>query len=117
MSIADFKELMPATVTLQSATGSNEYGVPTLGAAQSFAARVVYKQKRVSAKSGGADVLSHGEVWLAGTPTLTERDKLTLPDGSSPVILNWEIPSDETGSHHTKVFFGAYGGGGARGTQ
>lgn len=116
MSISDFLELMPSTVSLRSATGSDEYGNPTLGSIQTFRARVVYRLKRISTRTGATDVLSHGEVWLAGNPTLTERDEITLPDGTKPIILNWEQFPDEAGEHHTKVYFGAFGGGGVRGT-
>lgn len=107
MSIADWLDMMPHTVTTSVATGRDAYGKPTYSApSAAVRARVVYKSVEVAA-GDGEQVMARGEVWLAGYfLSLKTNDRVNLPDGSSPPILSLEHIPDENGGHHTKVFFG-----------
>jgi hypothetical protein len=107
MPVSDFLDLMPATVTFAHVTGRDGYGKASFGIAASYRARVVYKMIRTSNIFTGQDAVADGEVWLAGTVTPSDMDeRITLPDGSTPKILNWEQFSDGDGPHHTVIHFG-----------
>jgi hypothetical protein len=115
MAVSDFLDLMPDTVTYRAVTSRDNYGLPSYGSASSYRARVVYKTLRTTSMSSGQEVLAAGEVWLAGTPSPPDiDDKITLPDGSTPKILNFERFTDEAGVHHTKILFGGTGFGGQK---
>lgn len=105
MAIEDFLDLMPHTVSHAELAGRDDYGKPTYGSAVDYQARVTYKNQKVRA-SDGSEVVARGVVWIGGTPIISTDDQLTLPDGSSPIILSFEQYADEIGAHHTKIFFG-----------
>lgn len=105
MSISDFTDLMPHTVSHSELASRDEYGAPTYGTETDYTARVLYKQQKV-VRSDGREVLARGVMWIAGTPTIDPEDRITLPDDSTPVILAVERVPDESGIHHVKVYFG-----------
>ena len=104
MSIDDFLDFMPETVTIAPFSSRDSYNVPTHGTAVSFAARVVKKQQLVRA-GDGSERISTGHAWIGGTPSMTTEDKLTLADGTVPEVLAVESLPDEDGDHHVKIFF------------
>ena len=105
MSVTDFADLMTSDVTVESLSSRDEYLQPTYGTAVSFKARVSFKERWIR-RSDGSTVHSRGEVWLLGTPDIDPEDRITLPGGDQPPILEVMRPSDEGGIHHTKVIFG-----------
>lgn len=105
MSVADFKDLMPATVTLRAVSVLDDYGRPQFGAGEDYRSRVSYESAKVRAASG-EEVVARGSVWLASAVVVTPEDQIVLPDGTTPPILAIERVPDEAGSHHTKIYFG-----------
>lgn len=107
MPVSDWLDLMPATVTYEAVASRDEYGKPaTYSAAVSYRARVSYTTRRVINRANGQDAVSSTTVWLNGNiPSMQPDDRITLPDGSTPKILSWDIPMDETDNHHQKVYF------------
>lgn len=107
MPIADFLDLAPATIQYEAALLRNEFGkVATYSAAVDYRARVTYSHKRVTSRATGQDVVSSVQVWIIGIITgLNVDDRITLPDGTTPLIVSWDMPQDEVGNHHCKVFF------------
>src|SRR6185436_8554371 len=106
MPVSDWLDLMPDTVTYEAMTGRDGQSKPTYGTAVSYRARVVYKYIRTSNRASGQDAVGTGEVWLAGILYPNIDDRITLPDGSQPIIVNWNVFTDETGPHHTVIIFG-----------
>lgn len=106
MPIADWLSLMPFTVVYEAAGTRNEFGkVTTYAAPVSYRARVTYKHMRVASRATGQDVIASVQIWIAGIITaLNVDDRITLPDGSTPLILSWDLATDETGNHHVKVY-------------
>jgi len=104
--ISEWADMMPHAVTYAPVSSRDKYGKPTYGTAVSYQARVVQKQTRIVNRINGQDAIATGVVWLAGSPTLSLDGRITLPDGSTPTILNWEVVPDEEGDHHTKVYLG-----------
>jgi len=105
MPISDWVDVMPYIVTYQPVTGRDDYGAPTYGTAVDYTARVRRKHQRVVSRVTGQDTISDCQVWVAGIPSSISTDaKITLPDGSSPKIVSWDVVPDENGDHHTKFY-------------
>lgn len=105
--VSDWLDLMPATVTYSTPTGRNSEGLPIQGTANSYRARVSREAVRTANRFSGQDEIAAGRVWIAAVLSPTIDDRITLPDGTQPVIVNWNVVSDEVASHHTVIFFGA----------
>lgn len=105
MSIDDFSDLFTETITHEEFGGRNSYSKRSFGSPANYSARVVKINKLVKASDGG-EVLSTTQVWIQGTPTVTPEDRITLPDGTTPIILSVEKYPDDNGDHHVKVFMG-----------
>lgn len=108
MGIQDWLDMMPHSVTYEACLGHDDYGKPlAYDDAVTYSARVRYKSQRVTSRVSGQDTIAAGSVWIAGIiQGISPSDRLTLPDGTQPPILNWEVVPDEAGDHHTKVYFG-----------
>jgi hypothetical protein len=106
MSFAqEFSDMMRDTITHQPCTGYDRYGKPTYGASTSYPARVV-RDNKMARNPQGEEVVSTCQVRICGTPAVTPADKITLSDGTVPVILSVSRPQDETGDDaSTKVYF------------
>ncbi len=108
MAISDWLDLMPSTVTHEAVATRDEYGKPaTYATAASYRARVSSSHKRINSRVTGQDVTASVQVWLNGIiSSINVDDRITLPNGTTPQILSWDVPSDETGEHHMKVYLG-----------
>jgi len=108
MPISDWLDLMCSTVTYEAVASRDDYGKPiTYSAPVSYRAFVSNKRSRVVSRVSGTDVMSNGHVILNGIiSSISPDDRLTLPDGSTPVLLNWGTANDENGPHHTRIYFG-----------
>jgi hypothetical protein len=104
MSINDFRDMMGESVTHIPFSSRDSYGKPTHGAGNVFDARVSRKRVKIR-DANGEEIDADGVVWILGTPNVLVKDKIQLPDATTPSIVAVERPSDETGVHHTKVFF------------
>ena len=102
--VTDFLDLMPATVTVAPTTGVDGYGTPSYGAPVSYRARVVYKQELVRTPSGD-EITARGHVWLVTAVRIPDVNRITLPDATTPQILVSENYPDQSGAHHSKVYF------------
>lgn len=112
---SNFTDIAPQSIAHQPLTGRDAYGKPTYGASTSYPVHMVYKQQRVAAfsrtfKGEGADMVSSAQAIILGLPSIKYDDKLTLPDGTTPVILSVERHVDEVGDAYVKVLFGSANG-------
>lgn len=105
MSVADWLDLMPATVTVQTFVGRDSYGTASYGSPITFSARVTYKNDYIRVATG-EQVVSRGHIWIATVEDVTVQDLITLPDGTTPPLLAVEQIADESGPLYTKVYFG-----------
>ena len=106
MPISEWSDMMPHTVTYAAIASRDAYGKPTYATAVTYRARVAYKQTRIVNRLNGQDAIATGEVWLMAKIIPAIDARIVLPDGSTPIILNWEVFPDENGDHHTKLYFG-----------
>ena len=100
--------MMPHTVTVEPHSGRDQYDAPSYGTAQTIAnSRVVYRRRWIR-RADGTEVMSRGVVWLGAipSPVIDPEVRITLPDGSTPPVLDVEELPDEDGAHHIKVTFG-----------
>ena len=97
------RRLLKQTVTREPMTSSDEYATPTYGTLVSIKARVVYKSTLIrtsvstsSAQDGARELVSSAMITtdIAGWKT---TDRITLPDGKQPIILDVKRYPDETG--------------------
>ena len=111
MSITAFASLMKQSVSIASTNAYNAVGDKTYNTAKSYKARIVYGQHQV-VDANGRDVTAAGKIWVGysstgGLPSVTVNCKVTLPDASTPPIINISRYPDETGSnHHEVIHFG-----------
>ncbi len=102
---AALRALLTDTVTLAAYTSQDVYGSPTYASPQTVPARIEYKVRRVVDHTGQERV-SRARVFLDGDVVLDLRDRVTLPDGTSPPILALYSVRDVDGSisHHEISF-------------
>lgn len=123
----EFVELMQDLVTIEPRTGTNRYGNATYGPAITYVARVQGEAQEVRDMMGAIQI-SSAQIWAvpvvasnSGAPGAFQRagqwyvvapfsytpkppDRLTLPDGTKPLILRTNMENDESGPHHLKVY-------------
>jgi hypothetical protein len=104
---AKFYEMMPDTITFNAGSSIDKYGKRTYGGTVTSArGRVIYDSKLIK-NTEGQDIVSSGYVILYGPyASLTLGDKITLPNGTTPVMVSIETKKDTGGNHHTVVHFG-----------
>lgn len=104
-AVSDWLDLMADTVTVEPYASQNKYGEETYGAAVSYRAKCVGKQQKVT-DGQGQERVSTVTTYLGSNPTLTVRDRITLPSRfgvTQPAIIAIRFVSDENGAHHTVV--------------
>src|SRR5262245_26192415 len=104
MSIVDFLDLMPDTVTFQPHMGSDVYAKATYGDPIIVKARVVYEDQKTTDEPG-QDVVARGKIYLGAAFNITGKHRATLPDGTHPPIVRVRRFPDENGAHHEVVLF------------
>jgi hypothetical protein len=106
---SSFLEMMPDTITFNATSATDKYGKKTFsGTNISVRCRLVDDTVLVK-DSEGQDIVSVGRAYLAGDySTLTLGHKITLPNGTTPVIVKIDSKNDTSATvHHTVVHFGA----------
>ena len=100
-------ELMVDSITVAAVSAKDAYGKRTWGSATTLSNCRVQSGDHKILDSLGQEKVATGRVYIAGSPTLTLNDKITLPDGSQPPVLAIDRLGDENGSHHTVVHYGS----------
>ncbi len=103
----DFLDLMPDTLRVNVLKGvsTDGYGTATYSATtQSYRCRVSEKQTLVRTFEG-TEQLAKTVAWVNSSSTFGPWDRITLPDGTMPPLLAVADQRDETGHHHTKLFW------------
>lgn len=100
---AELLDLMVDVVTVAPFAAVNGYGEPSFGTATQIQARIERTNRKVYG-ADGTERVATTRVYLPPSPPVSERDRLTLPDGRQPRILSVERGSDERGEHHQVVY-------------
>jgi hypothetical protein len=107
---SEFEEFYNDEVTRQEYTGQDGYGQPTHGTAVTHYCRVVYKPQLLRFSGAGEvqgtvrEVVSTAQIFVKSIVGWNLRDKVTMPDGTSPPILQIVTYPDEDGPHHEVIF-------------
>lgn len=105
--------MMPNRVLIAPPSTPNDYGEETFGTDTEYKCRLVYRRRMVRNRHGD-EVVSDKHVILGDSPLIDPRSRVTLSTSDvgstesiflSPKILTVERLPDETGWHHTKIFF------------
>ena len=104
--IADLAPLLVHTVTLEPWSSQDGYGKPAYGAAVTYAARVVGRNRMVR-DDQGREVVSSKQVQLGQKVSVSTKDRITLPAGEvlqqPPIVAVGDSP-DELGESYTVVY-------------
>jgi hypothetical protein len=85
-----FKDLLPDSVTIEPFASVDGYGKPSYSTGVAYVCRVEYKT-RLAKNAAGETVVSTATTYLSNPLAgLSVRDRITLPDGSQPVIITVE---------------------------
>ena len=104
---AAFADLMPSTVTVNTMSTTDSYGVRTFsGSGTSIQCRI-QKSRKLIISEDGKEIVEEGRVYCYGVATVTVSDKLTLPDATVVPILAVETRNDDNGTYVTVISFGA----------
>lgn len=105
-AIDQWLDFMPDTITIDPYGSQNKYGEETYGASATYRSRVVGKVRKVT-DMNGQERVSTVTAYIGGTPTITPRDRITLParfNPTQPEILAIGLWPDESGTHHVAVY-------------
>jgi hypothetical protein len=95
------------SVTVELVASIDAYRTVTYGAPVAYSAWVLLHTKEVRTLQGEQRVSSVEVVFDSGAaepPAITPRSRITLPDGSQPVILRVDATLDHLGSRQVVVY-------------
>lgn len=99
----DLVELLQQTCQISRFVESDNYGRAVYGEPESLACRTVNRTRMIR-DSSGKEVVSSASTWIKPN-NVSVKDKIALPDGSTPKILQVQSFPDETGeTHHQKIY-------------
>jgi hypothetical protein len=96
------------TVTIAPFASVDGEGTSTPGPPKSYPARIERKSRLVM-NAAGQMVQQAGVVFIGGPviPLVSNRDRMTLPDGTTPPIIVANRMDDQFGvPHHVEISFG-----------
>ena len=94
---------MPHTVTITSYVSKNNYGEDVTGSSRTRSAYVEPTQVLNQGTTYNEETRPK-QAFISDT-SITLRDKITLPDGTTPEISTIEIHTEVVGLEHTVVTF------------
>jgi hypothetical protein len=101
----DFLDLMTSEIIVSQVIGKDTYGATIWGSPNTYAGRIVYKTHNVIGPQGQL-VTANGIIWLDTTDPISLNDQVLMPDGSTPILLQVNQPTDETGGiAYTRIDF------------
>lgn len=99
----DYLELMDEQLLIEPRIGLDAYNNPIFGDAYSALCRVQRHYKMIR-DTQGREVISSAHIYLYDAYPIQPEDKIVLPDGKAPVILNVTRISDDRGPYFTEIF-------------
>jgi hypothetical protein len=97
--------LLTDTVTQAAWTGAQDvYGAPTYAAPVTLPARVQWVTRRITTATG-EERTARAQIFFDSTATIGLRDRLTLPDGTTPPLQAVGAVYDELGGlSHWEIY-------------
>lgn len=106
----ELAELMIDSITLEVASGMDQYNRPRLGSATVIGGCRVQDTRQLLQGPSTGSVIAAAVIFIPGSVVVTTNDIITLSDGTKPQIFSSRIVEDETGPHHTRVSVGLVSG-------
>ena len=103
---SELASLMESSVIIYPATAVDQYGARTVSASGTTYQAHVQPESSLARDDMGREVTIVATVIIYGVATVTTNDRITLPDGSSPVIVSISQHRDPSGPHHTTLRLG-----------
>lgn len=102
----EFAELMASSVTLYAPSGTDNYGKRSYSGTGTAVIGRLQNDVRIKLDIHGRDITPWGKFYCYGTPTVTTEYKCVLSDGTVVDLIKVDENEDETGAHHTVLYFG-----------
>lgn len=103
----ELAELMTQTITRRPSASIDSYGARTYGAPSQHPCHIDGATTEVIGPDGNT-IIADGSLWMDYTPDAATSDTITLPGENKPrKIVTVKTVYDETGPHHTKLFYGS----------
>ena len=104
-ALADFDDMLAQSIVYKPFSSRTAGGTATFGTASTYQARVVNTNKQTRDLQGNVVQASY-IAYVASTSVLSARGLFTLPDGTTPPVLNVTVWPDENGNYAQRVMFG-----------
>lgn len=95
----EFLDLMPLTIQVQHQSSINAYNEATYTAPVEYQARLEPTYRLLRSPDGTEQIVS-ARLIVDAQGELVETDKVTLPDGKTPLVVSVTTHWDENGIHH-----------------
>jgi hypothetical protein len=92
-------------IAIETFIGFDDYGAPSYTAPAQYRARIVARPKMIR-DATGQEVVSNSQafVYPIPDPKPSVKDRITLPDGSQPLILVVVTAADAVSDHHLILY-------------
>lgn len=90
------------TVTIEPFEGREAYGKPVYGAKTTYPCRIEHLT-RVDRYPGNTYAVDWANIYMDYVATLKVLDRLTMPDGSQPPIVEVQHQTDDKGPYATVI--------------
>lgn len=95
-------DMMTDTITWQPLAGYDEHGQPSFGTATTIKCRIVDKE-HFTRRLDGQEVIAKTTIYCDGYHGIDVNDKITLPDGSVPMMIRINTFPDEFGNRFEEI--------------
>lgn len=107
---AELRSLLDQTLTRKANSGFNTRGDPTNSTASTTYACRVEAHRHIVKDASGRDAVVHHTVFVGttstgGVPAIGLNDRITLPDGTVPLLVAVDTVRDESGTHHQELHY------------
>ena len=99
---ADLRALFLDTITVEPFIGRDQDGKPTFGGGVPYKCRI-QNLTRAERDSGGEYLVNWATIYLDYSPAITGQDRITMPDGTTPIITEVNSSPDDKGPYMTKI--------------
>ena len=105
MGLEDFSHWQNQTITINAYTGFDAYGSPTFSTVDTTYQAIVVQEVKMIRDKNGDEKVSNTQIYLPGTVIIHPEDIITLPDGTTLLILGVpKYPNFDGSNVLTQVF-------------
>lgn len=102
---SDFIPLLRDPVQVERLIGRDRYTQPLYSPAQEYNGWVEINNRAVRTLDG-VTVVAYADIVVDTVDPISTQDRVTLPDGRTPRVLQATLIKDERGPHHVELVVG-----------